>query len=163
MPRPHRSDRAGFCCLRPRVPGLSENIRVISIIGRFLEHSRIFFFRNGHDDPLERRILHRICRPWMSTATSSGPRRNCHPHRRSDYSPGKILADPPDHLCDQRQAWDMQPDGSYLQRILNPSRRARAHKPSPRTSTDRPDPENDETPLHFDPTQIYPILDRIVN
>jgi polyphosphate kinase len=57
----------GVCCLRPRVPDVSENIRVISIVGRFLEHTRVYFFQNSDPqiycasaDLMERNLLHRV-------------------------------------------------------------------------------------------------------
>ena len=99
----------GMCCLRPGVPGVSENIRVISIIGRFLEHSRIYYFNNGGEgnvfigsaDWMTRNLDRRV-----EVIT---------PIEEPDISKDlqEILGI---MLADNRQAWDMQSDGSYIQR-----------------------------------------------
>ena len=107
----------GFCCLRPGVPGYSENIRIISIIGRFLEHSRIFHFASGADDPLEGEFyigsadwMHRNLSARVEAIAPVEPRRL----RERLWEILQV------NLQDQRQAWDMQPDGSYIQRTPAP-------------------------------------------
>ncbi len=103
----------GFCCLRPGVKGLSENIRVTSIIGRFLEHSRIFYFRDGAENETDGAFLIGSA-DWMYRNLSNrvelvvpvqAP--EC---RRKLWQILKIS------LEDQRQAWDLDPSGTYTQR-----------------------------------------------
>lgn len=103
----------GFCTLKPGVPGLSENIRVISIIGRFLEHSRIYYFRNGAEQEVDGEFyigsadwMHRNLESRVEAIT---------PIEDKDFKADLqwILQT---HLSDQRSAWDMQPDGTYVQR-----------------------------------------------
>jgi len=103
----------GFCCLRPGVPGLSENIRVLSVIGRFLEHSRIFYFRNGEANPLDGRFFIGSA-DWMYRNLKRRvevvvPVEDATARQRL-WQTLEIL------LNDRRQAWDMQPDGTYVQR-----------------------------------------------
>ena len=98
----------GMCTLRPGVPGLSENIRVRSIIGRLLEHSRVFYFHSGGREELfiasadwmSRNFFRRIeiCTPVESPAIKQRIMREA-----------LTLA-----LADNRKAWLMQPDGSYI-------------------------------------------------
>lgn len=100
----------GFCCLKPQVKGLSDNIRVYSIVGRFLEHSRIFFFLNGSEDPLEG-LFFMGSADWM--------RRNLNGRvevitpildrslKRRCYEILQI------GLEDKRSAWELSADGKY--------------------------------------------------
>lgn len=96
----------GICCLRPGVPGLSENIHVRSIIGRFLEHTRVFYFENagsaevwaGSADLMKRNLLRRveICFPIESKKLRD-----------------RVIADLDVYLADNSQAWILQDDGRY--------------------------------------------------
>ncbi len=103
----------GFCCLRPGVPGLSENIRVISVIGRFLEHSRIWHFRHGESDSLGGRFYigsaDWMYRNLMSRVEAVAPIED-RPLRERLWEVLQIM------LHDHRQAWDMDPNGHYTQR-----------------------------------------------
>ncbi|MBH8573129.1 polyphosphate kinase 1 [Nostocaceae cyanobacterium CENA369] len=99
----------GICCLRPGLKDISENIRIISIVGRFLEHSRIYYFHNNGQEE-----IYIGSADWM--------RRNLD-RRVEVITPVKdqdIAKDLQEILgillADNRQAWDLQADGSYIQR-----------------------------------------------
>jgi polyphosphate kinase len=99
----------GLCCLRPGVPGLSENIRVYSVVGRFLEHGRVYWFENGGH-------------PEVFIGSADWMKRNLD-NRVETIAP---IADPAlrEQLRqildvydqDNASAWDLQPDGSYVRR-----------------------------------------------
>jgi polyphosphate kinase len=97
------------CRLRPGIPGLSDNIRVISIVGRFLEHARIYYFQNGGDEEYYIGSADLMQRNLESRVESVVPVED--PELQEEL--WFILET---QLKDMRSAWDMQPDGSYVQR-----------------------------------------------
>ena len=111
----------GFCCLRPGVPGRTETIRVRSIIGRFLEHSRVFHFTNGAADPRDGDFFIGSA-DWMTRNLSERVevlvpiRARALRQRLWD-----ILAV---YLDDVRQAWIMSTDGSYRRVAVDEGRKA---------------------------------------
>ncbi|HEX9396801.1 MAG TPA: polyphosphate kinase 1 [Burkholderiales bacterium] len=110
----------GVCALKPGIAGLSENIRVRSIVGRFLEHSRIFYFGNGgaedvylsSADWMDRNFFRRIelCFPVLDPALKKRV-------MREGLQP---------YLDDNCQAWDMAADGSYAQPVPRRGKRRSA-------------------------------------
>ncbi|BBA71725.1 polyphosphate kinase 1 [Geobacter sulfurreducens] len=98
------------CRLRPGVPGLSESVRVVSVVGRFLEHARIYYFRNGGDeeyfvgsaDAMKRNLEYRV--EVLAPVEATELRKEL-----------RTMIDV--QLGDRRSAWDMRPDGSYVQRM----------------------------------------------
>ena len=96
----------GVCALRPGIPGVSERIRVRSIVGRFLEHSRVFYFENGGHaemfcasaDWMERNFFRRV--------------EVAFPLRRQAHR-ARVLRDLEVYLRDDTLVWELQPDGTY--------------------------------------------------
>jgi len=99
----------GICCLRPGLSQVSENIRVISIIGRFLEHARIYYFHNQGQEEIYIGSADWMPRNLDLRVEAITPVED--PENAKDLQ--EILGI---MLADNRQAWDLQSDGSYIQR-----------------------------------------------
>nr|VFK19164.1 MAG: polyphosphate kinase [Candidatus Kentron sp. LPFa] len=97
------------CRLRPGIPGLSETARVISVVGRFLEHTRIYYFQNGGEEEYYIGSADLMKRNLESRVEVVTPVEN--PDLRQDL---RLMLDV--QLADRRSAWDLRADGSYIQR-----------------------------------------------
>ena len=99
----------GVCCLRPGVPGLSENIRVRSIIGRYLEHSRIFYFGGAGVSPAEYYIGSADMMPRNLDRRVEAVVPVTDPDLQARLQ--QILAV---NLADDSLAWELHPDGTWI-------------------------------------------------
>lgn len=102
----------GICAIRPGVPGLSDNVRVISILGRFLEHSRVFTFENGGNREAwigSADLMHRNLDRRVETLV-----RLVDPEQVADLESLFDMAFDP-----ETSAWDLQPDGTWIRRLYD--------------------------------------------
>jgi polyphosphate kinase len=101
----------GICCLRPGVPGVSENIRVTSVVGRFLEHTRVYGFQRGE----ERRY-------WMGSADLMPRNLDTRVELLAPVTDPELVAELEDTLerclADNTFAWELGPDGSWQRRTV---------------------------------------------
>ena len=99
----------GICCLRPGVEGVSQNIRVLSIIGRFLEHSRIFYFNNDGKEEIYIGSADWMTRNLSRRVEAVTPIESPDIFKDLQEILGVMLAD-------NRQAWELKSDGTFIQR-----------------------------------------------
>ena len=97
----------GICCLKPGIPGLSENIRVRSIIGRFLEHTRIYHFHHGGDD-----LVYCSSADWMDRNLFNRVE-TCFPVNDPVLKAQILEQGLHIYLRDNTRAWELQSDGRY--------------------------------------------------
>lgn len=97
----------GICCLRPGLPRVSENIEVTSVVGRFLEHSRIFYFRNGGEEEIYMGSADLMPRNLKGRVEVLFPIEN--PQLKTAVKQDILDV----HFRDNQKAWRLQPDGDY--------------------------------------------------
>ena len=97
----------GMCCLRPGIAGVSHNIQVRSIIGRFLEHTRVFYFLNGGEEK-----IYLSSADWMERNLDKRVE-TCFPVEGKKLIL-RVKKELESYLTDNTQAWVLQPDGRYL-------------------------------------------------
>ena len=98
------------CRMRPGIPGLSENVRIISVVGRFLEHARIYFFRNGGNEEFYIGSADLMTRNLESRVEVVAP-------VEDDKLRQELRLTLDVQLSSKKHVWIMQPDGSYLPRV----------------------------------------------